>query len=323
MKKTHGMTWNIMYFVFIISVFLVLSISKSVSAHRCVISALNPFPDPVKVEQAGSIIRATFEDDNGFIAFTIFLLPEDGEECTVTSWISSSDVSASKGNELIIDREFGENHPAELFNEYVVSLNGFGVYLIDLHWGADPWDAEECNAAGEVCEFIFIVNPPDCESGNDGGNRQADVVGKFEAGECIDINVDIDGIDDDGNDNVVGKSFTFNCEHSMERMFFFGLEKLTMNVGDAENCTLKLTNHEPGKTVNVATKLRKLFGSAIEIEPAEGVTDENGELEITITAIEKGINWAAWAVPNDRGKFKFNKKTYDTGLAWGMFVDVE
>ncbi|MGR3318045.1 MAG: PKD domain-containing protein, partial [Candidatus Anammoxibacter sp.] len=120
-----------------------------------------------------------------------------------------------------------------------------------------------------------------------------------------------------------GKSFTFNCEQNMKRGFFFALETLTMNVGDTENCTLKLTNHESGKTVEIANSLMGWFGSAIKIEPSSGGTDENGELAITITAKRKGKDWAAWAVPNDRGQFLFNMKTYDTGLAWGMFVEVK
>ncbi|MGR3317067.1 MAG: PKD domain-containing protein [Candidatus Anammoxibacter sp.] len=124
------------------------------------------------------------------------------------------------------------------------------------------------------------------------------------------------------NTGTSSKSFTFNCENTMERGPILGLEKITMNVGDTENCTLKLTNREPDKTVEIASRLRKWFGSAIEIEPSSGVTDENGELEITLTALRKGINWTAWAVQNDRGQFKFNKKSYDTGLAWGMFVRV-
>ncbi len=123
--------------------------------------------------------------------------------------------------------------------------------------------------------------------------------------------------------NVTPKSFTFNCENSMKQGPIFGLEKLTMNVGDTENCILKLTNYEQGKTVEVSSLRRRGFMSAIKIEPARSVTDENGELEITITAIRKGRDWAAWAVQNDRGQFKFNKKTYDTGLAWGMFVEVK
>ncbi|MGR3220068.1 MAG: hypothetical protein ACUZ8H_09670 [Candidatus Anammoxibacter sp.] len=119
------------------------------------------------------------------------------------------------------------------------------------------------------------------------------------------------------------KSFTFNCEHSMKRGFFFGLETLTMNLGDTESCTLKLTNHEPDKTVEVSSQITNWFWSGIKIEPARSVTDENGELKITITAISKGTDWVAWAVPNDKGQFLFNMKTYDTGLAWGMFVEVK
>ncbi|MGR3220987.1 MAG: hypothetical protein ACUZ8H_14385, partial [Candidatus Anammoxibacter sp.] len=118
------------------------------------------------------------------------------------------------------------------------------------------------------------------------------------------------------------KSFTFDCEHNMEAGFF-RLETLTMDIGDTENCTLKLTNHEPGKTVKMASLLKKGFRSAIEISPESGTTDENGEIEITITAVQKGKDWAAWAVPNDSGVFKFNKRTYDAGFAWGMFVEVK
>ncbi|MGR3178752.1 MAG: hypothetical protein ACUZ8E_11910 [Candidatus Anammoxibacter sp.] len=134
---------------------------------------------------------------------------------------------------------------------------------------------------------------------------------------------DDDGSDDDSDDDdTKGKLFTFNCEHSMKRGFF-GLERLTMNVGDTENCTLKLTNHEPGKTVEVSSLITNWFWSGIKVEPARSITDENGELKITITATSKGTDWAAWAVPNDRGQFLFNLKTYDSGLAWGMFVQVK
>ncbi|MGR3177185.1 MAG: hypothetical protein ACUZ8E_03905 [Candidatus Anammoxibacter sp.] len=136
---------------------------------------------------------------------------------------------------------------------------------------------------------------------------------------------DDDSDDDDGSgdDDTKGKSFTFNCDHSMKRGFFFGLETLTMKKGDTENCILKLTNNKPGKTVEVSSLLRKLFRSSIKIEPARSVTDENGELRITLTAISKGTDWAAWAVKNNRNVFSFSKKSYDTGLAWGMFVQVK
>ena len=120
-----------------------------------------------------------------------------------------------------------------------------------------------------------------------------------------------------------GKSFTFNCESSLRNRFFTGLETLTMNIGDTENCTLKLTKPEAGKKIEVALLLKKGFRSAIRVEPNKGITDDNGELKIIITAIQKGRDWTAWSVSNERGRFKFNKKAYDTGLAWGMFVEVK
>ena len=34
----------------------------------------------------------------------------------------------------------------------------------------------------------------------------------------------------------------------------------------------------------------------------------------------KGKDWAAWAVPDKKGRFMFNKKTYDNDLAWARKV---
>lgn len=36
----------------------------------------------------------------------------------------------------------------------------------------------------------------------------------------------------------------------------------------------------------------------------------------------EGVDWISWATPNDAGEFEFSKKAYDSGLAWGMFVEV-
>lgn len=46
-------------------------------------------------------------------------------------------------------------------------------------------------------------------------------------------------------------------------------------------------------------------------------------MEFTISAIEEGTDWIAWAVRNGKGEFEFNKKAYDSGTAWGMFVEVK
>ena len=119
------------------------------------------------------------------------------------------------------------------------------------------------------------------------------------------------------------KLFTFDCGEALPELPFFGMEMLTMGLGESKDCTLTLTTLEPGTTVNVSTKFRKGIRALIKVEPTHGVTDAKGEIEITITALRRGINWTAWAVPNDEGEFEFSKQAYDTGLAWGMFVQVK
>jgi len=132
-----------------------------------------------------------------------------------------------------------------------------------------------------------------------------------------------DDDDDGGDDGKGGKSFTFKCENSLNiGRGPAGLEVLNMNIGDSESCTIKLTNSAPGKFVEVAVLLRAGFRSSISTEPASGMTDENGEIDVTITAVRPGIDWIAWAVPNKRGEMAFGKRAVDDGLAWGMFVDV-
>lgn len=119
-----------------------------------------------------------------------------------------------------------------------------------------------------------------------------------------------------------GKSFTFNCEHKLKIGSIIGLEKLTLELGESENCALKLINHEREKIVEVSSLLRRGLRSAIKVEPTRGVTDANGELKITITAIRKGKDWISWGISNENGGFEFSKKAYDAGKAWGMFVEV-
>ncbi|MGR3317352.1 MAG: hypothetical protein ACUZ8O_02570 [Candidatus Anammoxibacter sp.] len=120
-----------------------------------------------------------------------------------------------------------------------------------------------------------------------------------------------------------GKSFTFNCNRNFIEGPVFGLEKLVLELGENEDCTLKLTNLETGTPVEISTKLRTGFRSSIKCNPISGVTDANGELEFTISAIGNGVDWIAWALPNENGEFEFSKKTYDSGLSWGMFVKVK
>ncbi|MGR3218922.1 MAG: PQQ-dependent sugar dehydrogenase [Candidatus Anammoxibacter sp.] len=125
---------------------------------------------------------------------------------------------------------------------------------------------------------------------------------------------------DGGNDNR-DKSFTFKCGQELNSAIG-GLEKLILQLGDNEVCTVTLTHPEPGKLVEVLTKRRSWFGSSVEIDPVNGIADSNGELKFTINASKRGINWVAWAVPDKQGNVRFNKKAYDSGAAWGMFVEV-
>ena len=119
-----------------------------------------------------------------------------------------------------------------------------------------------------------------------------------------------------------GKRFAFACGKEFINGKY-GLEMLKLTLGINEQCTLKLINLEPGVPVEISSILKAGLRSAIKIDPARSITDANGELEITITALRKGIDWAAWAVRDDNGKFVFNKNAYDSGLAWGMFVEVK
>ena len=120
----------------------------------------------------------------------------------------------------------------------------------------------------------------------------------------------------------MGKSFTFNCNHKFSKGPG-GLERLVLELGVNEACTLKLTNLVPGRFVEVSTNLRTGFRSSIKVSPIANVTDSNGEIEFTISAIDRGIDWIAWAIHNENGIFDFSNKAYNAGLAWGLFVEVK
>jgi len=117
------------------------------------------------------------------------------------------------------------------------------------------------------------------------------------------------------------KSFTFNCNNDLTNGPL-DLEILFMELANNETCTLKLTNLEPGPAIEIGTNLRSGLRSSIKVEPEFGITDINGEVNFTIIALKKGIDWISWAIPNNKGEFEFNKQAYDNGTAWGMFVDV-
>lgn len=119
------------------------------------------------------------------------------------------------------------------------------------------------------------------------------------------------------------KLFTFNCKKPFQKWPVSSFERLDMDLGDRESCTLRVLNYEPGEEVKVSTNKRRGLRSAINVDPISGVVDEDGHIDFTITALKEGIYWLSWAVANENGEFEFDKEAYDEGRAWGMFVDVK
>jgi hypothetical protein len=200
--------------------------------------------------------------------------------------------------------------------------NGFGKECFKLD-DAGNLDMIECFGGGLFSnDDIVVRNAQIC------GNKEGDIVTEGD----LDVDGVVFGDKCTGSTPkpkptpmptpIPGKSFTFECD----RNFLtgpVGLERLVLELDENETCTLKLTNLEPGASVEVSTNLRTGFRSSIRVDPISGVTNANGELEFTVSAVDEGIDWVAWAVPDEKGEFKFNKKSFDTGLAWGMFVEVK
>ncbi len=127
--------------------------------------------------------------------------------------------------------------------------------------------------------------------------------------------------DDDEDDDGDEKSFKLKCDRDLIDAKV-GLEKVVLIPGDELNCVLELTSMESGVNIEVTTRHRRGFATAVKITPSNGVTDEKGKLEFQINAINKGVDWISWAVLNNDGQFSFNKEAYNDGFAWGMFVEV-
>lgn len=123
------------------------------------------------------------------------------------------------------------------------------------------------------------------------------------------------------DETPVPKLFHINCKSNLQDGPR-GLETLVLELGKGEGCVLRLSHFEPGTAVEVTTNLRTGVRQSIEVEPTAGITDEHGELGFTIRAIERGIDWVAWAIADEDGGFKFDKDAYESGRAWGMFVEV-
>lgn len=106
-----------------------------------------------------------------------------------------------------------------------------------------------------------------------------------------------------------------------------GFELLGLDIGDTVSCTLTVlqrhTRNTAGRGLKISSEIRAGNSISVNAEPAEGVTDDNGELTITLTAIDRGIDWLAWNIADKDGDMRFDKEAYDSGRAWGMFVLVK
>ncbi len=116
--------------------------------------------------------------------------------------------------------------------------------------------------------------------------------------------------------------FTIDCNNTLNEGPG-GFKSLTIKSGEDESYVFKLTDSNHNTHVNVLTIQRIGDKPAINISPANGITNVNGELRFTISPIKRGINWVAWAIPNKEGKLEFTKNAYTEGLAWGMFIKVK
>jgi len=132
---------------------------------------------------------------------------------------------------------------------------------------------------------------------------------------------DVIVIKDDGTNSSMGKLFSINCSNNLINGAA-GFKKLVLDLDDNGKCVLNLTSFAPGVSIEVSTNLMKGVRSSINIEPVNGFTDSNGEIEFSINATKNGIDWIAWAIPNEAGEFDFCKEAYDDGYAWGIFVEV-
>ena len=120
----------------------------------------------------------------------------------------------------------------------------------------------------------------------------------------------------------VEKAFTLSCDHTLAKGIF-GIETLTMELGDVESCTLRVNKFEQGTDIEISSNFNDDIWSSINIDPQNGFVDEDGVLELTISAVNEGIDWIAWAIPNKDGIIEFNRRSYENGYALGMFVIVK
>ncbi|MGR3218530.1 MAG: endo alpha-1,4 polygalactosaminidase [Candidatus Anammoxibacter sp.] len=108
-----------------------------------------------------------------------------------------------------------------------------------------------------------------------------------------------------------GKNFTFKCENSKVRKFG-RIEVMSLEIGEIMHCTLAVNNdliniNDVG--IRVSTELKTGNKVSIKVNPLDSITGDNGELEITITAIDKGTDRVSRAIADKDGNLEVQYKS--------------
>lgn len=103
------------------------------------------------------------------------------------------------------------------------------------------------------------------------------------------------------------------------------LNLLSLKIGETVRCTLianrnRINNND--QPIKVSTILNTGKKVSINVIPNSGLLDKQGEFMFTLRAIALGIDWVAWSINNSDKAHKPEKRDYDEGNAWGIFVEV-
>lgn len=122
-----------------------------------------------------------------------------------------------------------------------------------------------------------------------------------------------------------GKKITLECEKKVINKLG-ELEVISLNLGESISC--KLIVHQSlvvnnKNSIKIATELKQGDKPSVNVNTKNGIANKNGELAITLTGTDKGIDWIGWTLADKKGDFKFSQKAYGSGNAWGIFVLVK
>lgn len=127
---------------------------------------------------------------------------------------------------------------------------------------------------------------------------------------------------------TIGKGNTLDIEcNTPITEDFYGVARLTLKSGEETSCILTIDYAAMGLAGpagnKIGTDLQFTNTPSIKITTEQGITDKDGRIQVTITALNKGTDWVSWAVANEKGGFEFSKQAYDNGRAWGLFFEVK